>query len=81
MTTKKRRKFIRGLIDIPVEFSVQGRFYDGLIKNISKGGVFIETSGMFSVGQEISLYFGKENITSTVIWVDPKGFGVKFRKP
>jgi Tfp pilus assembly protein PilZ len=78
MITKERREFARSLVDIPVEFSVQGRFYDGLIKNISKGGVFIETSGTFSVGQEISLYFGKETIIGTVIWVDPKGIGLKF---
>ncbi len=78
MTTKDRREFARSLVDIPVEFSVRGRFYDGLIKNISKGGVFIETSGTFSVGQEISLYFGKENIIGTIVWIGSQGVGVKF---
>ncbi len=80
MTTKMRRKFIRGLTDIPVEFSVQGQFYDGLIKNISKDGVFIETNETFSVGQGISLHFGKENMIGKIVWVIPYGFGVKFGK-
>jgi len=80
MTTKEKREHARGLIDIPVGFIVQGRYNDGLIKNRSKDGAFIETSGTFPVGQEISLYFGKENTTGTVIWVEPKGIGVKFRK-
>ena len=81
MTAQDRREFVRRPVDIPVKLSVQGRFYDGLIKNISKGGVFIEAKGTFSVGQKISFCFGKETIIGTVIWVDPKGFGVKFGKP
>ncbi len=51
--------------------SGRGRFYDGLITNISKGGVFIKTSGTFSVGQDISFYFGKENMDGTIVWVHP----------
>ena len=66
-TINEKREFVRGLIDIPVEFSIQSQFYDGLIKSVSKDGAFIETTGVFSVGQEISF-----------IHVDPKGFGVKF---
>jgi Tfp pilus assembly protein PilZ len=52
-----------------------------LIENLSKGGVFIKTSGTFSVGQEISLFFGKENMDGTIIRVEPQGIGVKFGKP
>jgi len=81
MTTKEKREHVRSPVDIPVEFIVQGRFYDGMIKNISKGGVFTETKGTFSVGQDISFYFGKENIIGTIIRVEPQGIGVKFRKP
>jgi len=80
MTTKERRKFARNSIDIPIDFTVQGRLYDGLIKNLSKAGVFIKTNGTFSVGQEISSYFGKENMDGTIIWVHPQGIGVKFKK-
>ena len=81
MTTKERREHDRSPVDIPVGFIVQGRYNDGLIENLSKGGVFIKTSGTFSVGQEISLFFGKENMDGTIIRVEPQGIGVKFGKP
>ena len=65
MTTKEKREFVRGLIDILAEFIVQGRLYQGQIKNINKGritireiiegGVFIETEMSFSIGQNISI--------------------------
>ena len=63
---------------VTIGFIVQGRHNDGLIENLSKGGVFIKTSGTFSVGQEISLFFGKENMDGTIIRVEPQGIGVKF---
>ncbi len=67
MTTKEKREHARRPLNIPVDITVQDRFYHGRVKNISKDGAFIETTGVFSVGQEISF-----------IHVDPKGFGVKF---
>ncbi len=79
MTTEDRREHVRHFVDIPAEFSVQGQFYDGLIKNISENRVFTETKGTFSVGQDISFYFGKENITGAIIRVEHRGIGVKFR--
>ncbi len=78
MTTKDKRRHVRHAAHVPVDFSVRDRFYDGVIKNISKGGVFIKTSGTFSVRQEISLFFGKENIDGAIIRVEPQGIGVKF---
>ncbi len=80
MTTKDKRQHVRHAAHVRVDFSVQGRFYDGLITNISKGGVFIKTSGTFSVGQDISFYFRKENMDCTIVWVHPQGIGVKFKK-
>ncbi len=81
MTTKDKRQHVRHAAHVPVDFSVQGRFYDGLITNITKGGVFIKTSGTFLVGQDISFYFGKENMGGTIVWVHAQGIGVKFGKP
>ena len=80
MTTKDQRKHVRHAAHVLVDFSVQGRFYDGLITNISKGGVFIKTGGTFSVGQGISFYFGKENMDGTIVWVHRQGIGVRFKK-
>ncbi len=78
MTTKEKREHARSPVDIPVGFIVQRCLYDGLIKNISKGGVFIKTNETLSVGQEISLYFGKEHMDGTIIRVEPQGIGVEF---
>ncbi|HDZ13428.1 hypothetical protein LCGC14_2880220 [marine sediment metagenome] len=97
MTTKEKREFVRGLIDILAEFIVQGRLYQGQIKNINKGritireiiegGVFIETEMSFSIGQNISMtyqspsFFGEENRIGKIVWISPQGIGVKFREP
>jgi len=80
MTTKDKRQHVRHAAHVPVDFSVRSRFYEGLITNISKGGVFIKASGTFSVGQDISFYFGKENMNGTIVWVHRQGIGVKFKK-
>ena len=57
MTTKDRRKDIRCFVDIPAEFSVQGRSYQGRIKNLNSAGFFIETENSFSEGfYEIPAY-------------------------
>jgi len=80
MTTKEKRERARSPVNIPVGFIVQGRYYDGLIKNLSKDGVFVKTSETLSVGQEISLYFEKENRIGKIVWISPHGIGVKFKK-
>ncbi len=95
MTTKEKREFVRSPVDIPAEFIVQGRLYQGRIKNINKGGwiirdvsksgVFIETEMSFSIGQNVSMTyqspsFGERNRIGKVVWISPKGIGVKFEK-
>ena len=96
MTTKEKREFARGLADIPVEFIVQDRLYQGRIKNINKegrikignineGGVFVETELSFPVGQRISMTywsppFGEKNRIGKIVWISPHGMGVEFRK-
>ncbi len=55
-------------------------------RNANKGGIFIETGGSFSTGQNISITYhslnlGKENRIGKIIWVSPQGIGVKFGKP
>ena len=66
MTTKEKRERVRRIVDIPIQFIVQGRLYQGQIKNmgneswvknVKKGGVFIETEISFSVGQVISMTY------------------------
>ncbi len=98
MTTKEKREHARGSVDIPVEFVVRGRLYQGRIKNINrggritirevnKGGVFIESEMSFSIGQNVSMtyqspsFFGEENRIGKIVWISPHGIGVKFGKP
>lgn len=85
MTAKDKREFVRRPVDIPVDFIVQGRLYQGRIKNISEDGFLIESERTFSVGQNISMIytyhlFGQENRSGRIIWVGSKVIGVKFAK-
>ncbi len=96
MTTKEKREHARSPVDIPAEFIIQGSLYQGQIKNINKGGwtirdvnkggVFVETGMSFSIGQNVSMTyrsptFGKENRIGKIVWISPQGIGVKFREP
>jgi Tfp pilus assembly protein PilZ len=92
MTTKEKREHARRIVAIPIQFIVQGRLYqgqiknmgkEGWVKNIKKGGVFIETEMSFSVGHVVSMtysspHFGEKNRIGTIIRVEPQGIGVKF---
>ena len=72
---------------IPVECSSQGTSFTDFIQDISNGGVFIQTTGNFYIGQQITLAFslpkaGEEiNISSEVVRIDSEGIGVKFNEP
>ncbi len=83
MTTKEKRETRRLPHNMPMEFIIQDHRYLGLIKNISKSGVFIETRELFKVGQVVSMTyafppFRGKNKTGKIINVDPQGIGVKF---
>jgi hypothetical protein len=86
MTAKDKREYVRRPVDIPVDFIVQGRLYQGSIRNISEDGFLIETEGTFSVGQNISMIysfhlFGRENRAGRIIWIGSQVIGVKFEQP
>ena len=79
-----QREHSRKSCSTPVTFATRDRVFKDFIKNISGGGVFIETPETFFVGQEITLIFsspssqGPIKITGKVVWRVPKGVGVKF---
>ncbi len=79
MITEERRQYVRSSVKIPVGVVTQDRFYQGWVKNMALGGLFIKVNGSFFVGQDISFYFFEETKKATIIWVDPKGIGVKYR--
>lgn len=74
-----RRPYVAKII-----FASKRRFYEGLVKNISRKGIFIEIHQAFSIGQHLTLVIpliGKPRgikIKGKVVWSSPKGFGLEF---
>jgi hypothetical protein len=78
------RRFARKTFRRAVIFACQNRYYAGLTKNISKGGIFIETRSRFAIGQIITLVISRTKIETgvmlkgEVVHRRPEGFGLKF---
>ena len=74
-----RRPYVTKII-----FASKRRFYEGLVKNISRKGIFIEIQQPFSIGQHLTMVIplvGKPKgikVKGKVIWSSPKGFGLEF---
>ncbi len=74
---KKTSKFIN--------YTANNRFYSGLIKDISKTGIFIKTKDSFHSGQILMLAipFSNKNkntiVNGQVVRSSQKGFGVRFK--
>jgi len=82
---KWRREREREPFFMVVNYSVEGRFYKSHIRNISAGGVFIETRMPFTAGQEVSLTFPLPDyqkhikIIGKIVRLTQQGIGVKFK--
>lgn len=69
----------------PVYFTTRNQYYKGNIKNLSRGGAFVETDGNFATGQIIKLVIPGTKIDkgtmlkSEIIHVLPNGVGIKFK--
>jgi len=78
------RRFTRKPFRRATIFACQNRYYAGLTKNISKGGIFIETRNPFALGQIITLVISRTKIEKgvmlkgEVVHKRPEGFGLKF---
>lgn len=76
-----RRRYLRKSCYIAVILDGSAKDY---IRNISAGGVFIETSKAFDPGKHVTLEFGlpKEGeptkVTGTIVRKSTKGIGIKF---
>ena len=74
-----RKPFRRATI-----FVCQNRYYAGLTRNISKGGVFIESQNQFEKGQIVRLVISRTKIEKgvmlkgQVVHLNRQGFGLKF---
>lgn len=70
---------------IKTEVSSGSRASSGIIKNLSPGGAFLATRRFYPPGSEIALSFPILNfefpvkLKAEVIWISPKGMGLKFK--
>jgi Tfp pilus assembly protein PilZ len=82
---KKQRKHERKPFFTTLDYSTESRPYRDFIKDISVGGLFIETGTSFSVGEEISMtlllpqYEKKIKIQGEIVRIEEQGIGVKFK--
>jgi Tfp pilus assembly protein PilZ len=83
----KKRKYPRRstLIDITYASDQRG-FFEDVIRNISAGGLYIETTLLSELGQKLTMTFSHPDsgdpikVLGKVIRVDSEGIGVKFDK-
>ena len=79
----KIRKNPRKLFSKLTYFASGKKYYEGIIKNLSRSGAFIETKTRFSNGDEIKLVVPGPNkyiqIKCKIIHFNQIGFGVKFK--
>ncbi len=80
MTAKDKRERLRISISRGVDFAVKGRAYRSSIENTSGSGVFINTKGRFSEGQDISMTIETpgEKRTGKIARIAHHGIGVEF---
>jgi Tfp pilus assembly protein PilZ len=80
------RKHPRKPYSKPVFIVSETQYYAGLIKNISRRGVFIKTEANFTVGQLINLFIQGTKIDKSVmlevevVHSAPTGIGVKYKR-
>lgn len=81
---RDKRKHTRVTCSRPAAIAIQHNRYAGVAKNISAGGMFIETPASVCIGQDVSLIislFSFEDpvtITGKVVRTEPIGVAVKF---
>ena len=86
MVQVEQRRFARAPIDSLASFSVKGKpeKREGLAKDVSVGGMFIETTNPAPFGADVIVHIvlpGAENVVAlpgVVRWVRDGGMGVQF---
>lgn len=84
---KNIRKFPRKNCSETTFFATQTMIFEGLIRNISQEGVYIECLLALPVGQIITVAVPSTRkkkreikIEGRVVWINADGFGVQFQK-
>jgi DNA-binding response OmpR family regulator len=71
----------RALIDQPIEITARGQRVAGIVRNVSRGGIFVDAPLHFDRAEEVALNFklGATNVdvspTAKVVWSDPSQNG------
>ncbi len=81
---KEARVYSRVPCSEDTHFSANRELFRGTIKNMSQGGIYVQTKERFTVGQEVVVAgpFGKgdEEIKKMgkIVWHDRKGLAIQF---
>ena len=80
-----RRTMPRKRTPLSVHCYTKDQAFEDSVRDISSTGVFIETSALLSVGEEITLSFSSPHseepvkVTGEIVWTGPGGVGVEFK--
>lgn len=83
----EKREYERKHLSIYAVCSAGSLSFKDFIRNISLGGLFIETKTPLKINTELLIHFLHSDFvplikaTGEIVWVDIKGIGVKFYKP
>lgn len=84
MTPRRKRQFDRIPAELDVEFMVDGRVVHARSKDISLGGMFIETDSPPPYGTQLRVHVTLPDLARPVVieaivrWTAPSGMGVQF---
>ena len=84
MSNKEARVFARVPCSEDTHFAANRELYQGTIKNVSEGGIYVQTRERFKVGQEVVVAgpFGEDRQDvkrcGRVVWCDEGGIAVEF---
>ena len=83
----EKRKYPRKSTLIDISYSSdQRRIFEDFVRNISAGGLYIETNLVTELGQKLTMIFSHPDsgdpikVLGKIIRVDSEGIGVKFDK-
>jgi len=84
MSNKDARVYARVPCSEETHFAANRELFQGTIKNVSEGGIYVQTRQRFKVGQEVVVAgpFGdnRQDVKryGKVVWHDAKGIAVQF---
>ncbi len=79
------RRYSRKSCMISTDYVVENRNFEGFMLDINPAGAFIETSDVFTEGQQIQLALtlpnhpGRLKFTGEILWNSKSGIGIRFK--